>query len=228
MSTPPLSLFGDKLWMSPYVFSSFVALSEKGLAFEHVELVFTEGEHLAPAYRDAALTARIPSLQHQGFRLTESSAIAEYLEEVFPPPLYPRLFPGELESRARARELMAWLRSDLGALRDERPSVTMFFKVAVRPLSAVARRDVDKLLRIAEAVVPADGDALFGRWALVDTELAFMLHRLILNGDEVPARLVTYARKQWQRPSVRSYVEHRRPREVPDSYWTISGTPKPA
>jgi glutathione S-transferase len=227
MSRPDLQLFGEKFWMSPYVFSSFVALTEKGLAFEHVELAFTEGEHLAAAYRDAALTARIPSLEHQGFRLTESSAIAEYLEEVFAPPLYPRLLPAELESRARARELMAWLRSDLGALRDERPSITMFFNVAVRPLSDAARRNVDKLFRIADALIPADGESLFGPWALVDSELAFMLHRLILNSDEVPARLATYAREQWQRPSVRAFVEHPRPREVPDSYWTISGTPKP-
>ena len=63
---------------------------------------------------------------------------------------------------------------------------------------------------------------------MVDSELAFMLHRLLLNGDAVPDRIATYARKQWQRPSVRAFVEHVRPRKVPEAYWAVSGTPKPA
>lgn len=228
MTKRECTLYGEKLWISPYVFSTFVALTEKGVPFDIVELAFTEGAHLEPAYSDFALTARVPSLEHQGFRLTESSAIAEYLEEVFPPPLYPRLLPADLEARARAREIMAWLRSDLGALREERASVTMFYRLPAAPLGAAAGRDVSKLLRIAEALVPDDGDALFGTWSLVDSELAFMLHRLLLNGDPLPDRIETYARAQWQRPSVRGFVEHPRPRAVPDSYWVVSRTPKPA
>ena len=60
--------------------------------------------------------------------LAESSAIAEYLEEVLPAPAHARLLPADVKNRARARQVMAWLRSDLGALRDERATVTMFFR----------------------------------------------------------------------------------------------------
>ena len=46
---------------------------------------------LWPAYRDRSLTAKVPALEHDDFWLAESSAIAEYLEEAFPPPGHPAL-----------------------------------------------------------------------------------------------------------------------------------------
>jgi glutathione S-transferase len=221
-------LFGETLWISPYVFSTFVALHEKGVLFDVIEVGLAEGEHLLPAYRDASVTARVPSLEHDGFRLAESSAIAEYLEEVFPPPSHPCLLPAAPQARARARQIMAWLRSDLGALREERSTVTMFYRFRLQPLSPAAERDAQKLIRVAEQLVARAAEPLFGSWCLADSELAFMLHRLILNGDAVPGRVRAYAEAQWARPSVRAFVEHARPASVPDSYWKISGTPKPA
>jgi glutathione S-transferase len=219
-------LYGEPLWFSPYVFSSYVALREKGISFEVFEVAM--GDHLAPAYRDASVTARVPSLDHGGFRLAESSAIAEYLDEVLPSPQFPSLLPAKRQDRARARQVMAWLRSDLEALRDERSTATMFYRSKVGPLSPKAWRHADKLVRVAESLVPAGGGSLFGTFALVDAELAFMLHRLILNGDPVPERLAAYARAHWSRPSVREFVEHARPQSIPDRYWEVSGTPRPA
>jgi glutathione S-transferase len=227
MQSADITLYGETLWISPYVFSSFLALHEKGLPFRVVEVALAEGGHLEPSYRDTSLTARVPSLAHAGFHLAESSAIAEYLEETFPPPAHPHLLPVGLRERARARQLMAWLRSDLGALRDERSTVTMFYRFRLPPLAPAAERDAQKLIRVAEQTIPADTGPLFGVWCLADSELAFMLHRLILNRHDVPARVRAYAAAQWQRPSVRAFVEHPRPATVPDSYWTFSGTPRP-
>jgi len=119
---------------------------------------------------------------------------------------------------------MAWLRSDLVGLRDERSTMKMFYGSRPAPLSGAAQQDVQRLVRVAEQLLPPDGGALFGSWALVDAELAFMLHRLILSGDPVPERVSAYARAQWARPSVREFVEHVRPGAVPDSYWDNSGT----
>ncbi|MFI5366829.1 MAG: glutathione transferase [Candidatus Binatia bacterium] len=221
------TLYGENLWISPYVFSSFVALREKGIAFNLVELSLADGQALQAPFRDHSITARVPSLEHEGFHLAESSAIAEYLDEVFPAPTYPALFPADRRERARARQLMAWLRSDLAALRDDRSTVTMFYRFKSQPLSPAAARDTEKLVRVAEQLIPANGGPLFGAWCLVDSELAFMLHRLILNGDDVPARVRAYAAQQWSRPSVQEFVEHPRPATVPASYWARSGTPQP-
>ncbi len=224
---PDYRLYGETLWISPYVFSTFVALREKGIPFGVVEVAIAEGRHQDPAYRDTSLTARVPWIEHHGFHLAESSAIAEYLEEQHPAPGHPRVFPPDVCARARARQVMAWLRSDLGALRQERSTVTMVYRFRLRPLSAAAERDVNKLIRVAEQTIPADGGALFGAWCLADSELAFMLHRLILTGYNLPTRVRSYADAQWQRPAVREYIEHPRPGTVPESYWAFSGTPRP-
>lgn len=220
---PHFTLYAETLWISPYVFSSFVALTEKGVPFDVVEVALVDGAHLEPTYRDASLTARVPSVDHDGFRLAESSAIAEYLEDLVPAP---RLLPGDVRDRARARQLMAWMRSDVGALRDERSTVTMFYRFNLPPLSTAGDRDARKLIRVADQMIPTGGGALFGEWCLADSELAFMLHRLILTGEEVPERVRAYADAQWQRPSVRAFVDHSRPKTVPDSYWGFSGTPR--
>jgi glutathione S-transferase len=222
--TPHFTLYAETLWISPYVFSSFVALKEKGVHFAVAEVALVDGAHLEPTYRDASLTARVPSVDHDGFRLAESSAIAEYLDDILPAPAHPPLLPDDVRDRARARQLMAWLRSDLGALRDERSTVTMFYRFRLPPLTAAGERDARKLLRVADQMIPTGGGALFGDWCLADSELAFMLHRLILTGENVPERIRSYADAQWRRPSVRAFAEHARPKTVPDSYWTFSGT----
>jgi hypothetical protein len=51
-------------------------------------------------------------------------------------------------------------------------------------------------------MIPASGDPLFGDCALVDSEPAFMLHRLILTGHDLPARVRVWASEQGQCPSV--------------------------
>ena len=64
-----------------------------------------------------------------------------------------------------------------------------------------------------------EGGPLFGAWSLVDSELAFMLHRLLLDGEPVPARVSAYAREHCARPSVRKFVQHERPRSCAKAYW---------
>ena len=52
---------------------------------------------------------------------------------------------------------------------------------------------------------------LFAEWSVIDSELAFALHRLIVNGDPVPSGIKEWAESQWQRPTVRAFVEIVRP-----------------
>ena len=208
--TPPLTLYVDSYWISPYVFSAFVALTEKGVPFETRSLHLPGKDHHAPEYRDRSLTGRVPTLVHGDFWLAESSAIAEYLEEIFPTPRYPRLFPEDVQKRARARQVMAWVRSDLGALRDERPANTIFFQPAEASLSPTAVHDVSRLERAASILVPDGATTMFGAWSLADSELAFMLHRLIRNGHDIGPKLKAFAEAQWARPAVRAFVERER------------------
>lgn len=203
-----ITLYTDIFWISPYVFTSFVALHEKGVEFATKPVALQRREQSAPDYRDSTLTARVPAIDHHGFVLAESSAIVEYLEDIFPD--RPRLFPEDKKHRARARQILAWIRSDLDALREERPTSTMFYERAQKPLSAAGQAAMEKLVRVAGALVPKDGGALFGEWSIADSDLAFMLHRLLLNGHDVPAHVRAFAEREWARPSVKAFVVRER------------------
>ncbi|MEA5452655.1 glutathione transferase [Leptolyngbya sp. CCNP1308] len=203
MANADFLLYVDAQFISPYALSAFVALHEKGIAFDMQTVNLAAAEHRAPSFTAVSPIQRVPTLVQQGFSLAESSAIAEYLEDLFPDdPIYPR----DLRDRAQARQIQAWLRSDLMALRAERPTEVVFLQPIETPLSDQAKAAAEKLFAIADTLLPHDSLALFGEWCIADTDLALMLNRLVFNGDPVPERLADYARHQWQRPSVQTWV----------------------
>jgi len=208
--TDELVLHGTRIWTSPYAFSAFVALKEKGLTFRMELLDGEHGEHLRPPYEPASFTGRIPALRHGDFWLAESSAIDEYLEEVFPPPRYPRLYPEEPRARARVRMVQAFVRSDLVPLREERPTDTLFGRATAKPFTPAGAASAERLVRIAERFLPAGATSLApgATFTIADFDLAMMLQRLVGNGDPCPDRLATFARTVFQRPSVREWLGH--------------------
>ncbi|WP_342115568.1 glutathione transferase [Pseudoduganella sp. OTU4001] len=201
-----LKLYVDSQFTSPYAISAFVALREKGLDFDMETVDLEAGKNKELAYTGKALTGRVPCLVHNDFMLTESSAITEYLEEMFPAPEHRALYPVLPQKRAIARQIQAWVRSDLGALREERSTYTVFYKRAEQPLSPAAQAAADKLVHLAERVI--EGPYLFGRWCIADTDLAIMLSRLVMNGDPVPQKLKDYVAHQWQRDSLQDWLKN--------------------
>ncbi|MDD1943146.1 glutathione transferase [Pseudomonas carnis] len=208
MSQGPLHLYVDSLFTSPYAMSVFVALREKGLAFETLTLDLDAGQNQAADYVQRSLTQRVPTLVDGDFALSESSAITEYLDQAYPET---RVYPADVQQRARARQVQAWLLSDLLPIRQERSTLVVFCGQKRPPLSAEAQAAATKLITAAQALLADNREYLCGQWSIADVDLAVMLNRLILNGDAMPAQLVTYAQRQWQRPSVREWVELRRP-----------------
>jgi len=202
-------LYVDSRFVSPYAMSAFIALAEKRLSFELRTLDMEGGEHKAEEYARKSLTKRIPTLVDGVFTLSESSAIAEYLNDVFP---IRAIFPIDVQKRARARQIQAWLRSDLDAIREERSAPTLFYRTTnATPLSPAARQAARKLFTVASELLSHGRNNLFGDWSIADFDLAFMLNRLILNGDAVPSSLVDYATDQWKRPCVQQWIVKKRP-----------------
>ncbi|HYU15582.1 MAG TPA: glutathione S-transferase N-terminal domain-containing protein, partial [Candidatus Acidoferrum sp.] len=117
-----LTLYGEVLCTSPFVCSVFVALREKGIPFEMKLLDLGKGEQHKPPFVAQSITAKVPALDHDGFWLSESRAIVEYLEERFPAPEYPAVLPSTIEDRARARQLLNWLQTGIENMRRERPT----------------------------------------------------------------------------------------------------------
>lgn len=203
-----LRLYVDAQYASPYAMSAFVALSEKGLKFEISTVDLTANENREASFASKSLTRRVPTLLHGNFSLSESSAITEYIDETFSGAA---LYPEEPRSKARARQVQAWLRSDLMPIRQERSTEVVFYGAKTRPLSTAAQEAAEKLFSAAEALLPADSEHLCDQWSIADVDLSLMLNRLVLHGDPVPDRLAAYASRQWQRPTVQRWVNQRRP-----------------
>jgi glutathione S-transferase len=203
-----LVLYGNDTWESPYVFSSFVVLEEKRIPYRIQLVSLEQREHERPEFRDASLTGRVPALRHGDFWLAESSAIDEYLDDAFPPPAHPRLYPEDVRERARVRMVQAFLRSDLLPLRAERPTSTFFGETPPKPLSADGRAAAERFLRIAGALVARADGFVASRFSPADADLALMIQRLAANGDAVPEKLRAYAAAVWARPSVRAWLSH--------------------
>ena len=197
-----LTLYVDSNFYSPYAMACYVALVEKGLPFTLTKVDIDGGEHLLPAFRDISPTGRIPLLQHGDIMLNESSAIIEYLDEVFPDK---PVLPTEVVLRARARQVQAWIRGDLLALRAERSTVAVFGAPPTQALTPEAQESADRLISVASKMI--NGEHLFGTWTIADADMALVLQRLIKSGDPVPEQLRQYADRQWQRESVQQWVK---------------------
>ena len=72
------TLYIDTRFLSPYAMSAFIALTEKGVPFQLKKIDLQTREHLEADYARLSATSRIPTLTDGEFRLSESSAIAEY------------------------------------------------------------------------------------------------------------------------------------------------------
>ena len=77
-----------------------IALNWKGIAHEEAFVHLQKAEHLAAAFKAVNPAGLVPALEDAGKVLTQSLAILEYLDEVYPGP---RLIPSDPFERAYVR-----------------------------------------------------------------------------------------------------------------------------
>jgi glutathione S-transferase len=212
VQTRQLTLFVDGYFTSTWDATCFVALTEKQVEFTTARALLRDGQAAPAALRKETAIPRIPALQHGDFWLTESVAILEYLEEVFPPPAWPRLLPVDLQARARARQIMSWIRFDLRALRVERPWQFSIYPAPHPPLSAAAERDAGELIDLVTRL-SASGE--LDDWNIAHADLTFALWRLARGDHPLPAPVQRVLDRNVERPSIRAYLEHPRPPNPP-------------
>jgi len=194
--------------MSPWVFHAMVALEEKQLPYKLQVVPLPLPASTRATLQAKSLIVEVPILVHGETWISESLAISEYLAETFPWPGHPRLFPADLAERAKARQIMMFLRTNLFALREARPTSAVFGRPLTRPMPDKAKEEAAELERIALAVIPDERTTMFAEWCIADCDLALALMRLIANQDPLDRRLVNYALAQFDRKSVRRFVAH--------------------
>ena len=87
-----------------------IALNLKGLEYDQQFVHLRKGENLQPGYLELNPQGKVPVLINGEDVLTQSMAIAEYLEEQFPTP---PLLPGGPAERARIRALCQAIACDI-------------------------------------------------------------------------------------------------------------------
>ena len=86
---------------STYVWSTRLALAEKGVAHELVEVGF--GENRQPPHVERHPFAKVPAFEHDGFALYETQAILRYIDEGF---MTSPLQPTDLHQFSRMNQII--------------------------------------------------------------------------------------------------------------------------
>jgi len=102
-------------WRSSAAYRVRIALAVKGLPYESVprHLLRDGGQHRQADYLATNPQGLIPALEHDGHVVTQSLAICEYLDEVFP---QPPLLPADPRGRAAVRAMALAIACDIHPL----------------------------------------------------------------------------------------------------------------
>jgi glutathione S-transferase len=195
---------------SVYVRIARIALAEKGLAYEHVE-VDPFAPDMPTKYLELHPFKRVPTLVDGDFVLYETEAITRYIDEAFPGPM---LQPTEPRYRARMAQLISVIDSyGYVSLVRQVAGERVFAPLRGRqPNEALIRTGLEASRRVLDAletIIPGDGPITGGKvWSLADFHLAPMMTYFTAapEGEEALAR---YARLSawWQLVRERNSVQ---------------------
>ncbi|WP_376094947.1 glutathione S-transferase family protein [Roseomonas sp. CCTCC AB2023176] len=87
---------------STYARTARLALEEKGVAYELNEVDIMKGAGASADHLARHPWGKVPALEHDGFLLFETFAIARYVDEAFPGPA---LQPADAKARARMTQI---------------------------------------------------------------------------------------------------------------------------
>jgi glutathione S-transferase len=193
MQEKPILYIGEKN-VSSWSMRAWVALTWKGVPFEERTIHLTQDKSRAER-RKVSPTGKLPVLHHRGLVIPDSLAIVEYLEESFPPPSYPALWPADRALRARARWLAAAMHSGFMKIR-EGMSFNLCFLPQVPAASPEALAEAQEVLGLWETALTRPerrgGPYLCGAFCGADVMFATMAERLRAFG--VPAADFPHAR----------------------------------
>ncbi|HEX7410466.1 MAG TPA: glutathione S-transferase family protein [Candidatus Binatia bacterium] len=194
-----------KLYYHP--FSTFarrvrIALIEKSIPAELVEVDMVARAHRAPAYLALNPYGRVPTLEEDGFVLYESTAILEYLEATHPtPPLVPA------EPRGRALVAMHMKLCDLQLARQ---TGTIIFPKRFLPKErwneeamAQAKKEIDKHLEVLENQLKGKEYLVADRYSLVEVCYTPFVEFFPLVEVTPPPAVAAWTARMLERPSAK-------------------------
>lgn len=196
---------------STYARTARLVLEEKGAAYELREVDILKGEGQHPAHLARQPFGKVPALEHDGFTLFETFAIARYLDEALPGP---KLQPEDAKRRARMTQICGVLDSyGYGAMIGK-----VFWQAAIVPMQggtpdqaalAEGLAMAGKVLDVLEGLAAEGGEFLCGggQLSLADLFLVPIVEYFAMTeqGRGVLAahpRIAGWWQRMAQRPSV--------------------------
>ena len=176
MNESPILYVGEKN-ISTWSMRAWVAATWKRIPFEE-RTISLAGDKDRKRRREVSPTGKLPVLHHREIVIPDSLAIMEYLEETFPPPSYPALWPADPAERARSRWLAAAMHSGFMKIR-EGMSFNLCFLDPVPPASPAAAEEAMEVLDLWESQLAKGGPFLCGAFSGADVMFATMAVRLL-------------------------------------------------
>ena len=197
-----------RLVIGPLNYSSWslrpwLALEHAGADFKTHEIeLFVDAD-----YRDKILqftgSGKVPVLVDGSLSVHESLAICEYVAERFP---QAKLWPNDLEVRARARAVSAEMASGFLEVRTHMPMNCRGRARAFSP-SAEVSQEIARILDIWNASLStSSGDFLFGNFGIADCMYMPVLSRFRTYGIALEGQVAEWADRMWSHSAVTKWV----------------------
>jgi glutathione S-transferase len=189
---------------SLYCSKTRLLLRAKGLTWDECD---PPGGSTSAAYRALFPFGNLPGIVHDGFALSDSEAIAEYLEEAFPAPA---MLPQGAQARARVRERSRFHDTRLEpALRGLFPHVARPDPAAVRSAMAMIAMRLEQLAVLVDQPHAFDlGDCGYPATFLWITLLAEALEQDLLWPPAVVAYRARLEAMPWVAAELTAYQPH--------------------
>jgi len=182
-----------------------IALLEKKIEHESIELDMAARAHKAPEYLALNPYGRVPTIDDDGFVLYESAAILLYLEATRPPP---PLMPSDAKGRALVDMHLRLCDGQLG----RHVGAILFPKRFLpkekwdAPAMAQAKTEIEKHLAIVEATLGNREYLVRDAFTLADIAYIPFLHFLALMEIEPGPRIAAWRSRLLARPSALATV----------------------
>jgi len=221
-----LILYVGEKNISSWSMRGFLALAVKNLEFEERTISLREDKDRARR-SEVSPTGKVPVLHHaidgQTRVIPDSLAIIEYLEETYPPPGHPALWPEDRSQRAHARWLAAAMHSGFMKLRESMSFNLCFLPKQPEP-TPEALAEAGEVLHYWEEALARGGSAsgpfLFGGFGAADIMYAPVVVRL--TAFRVPAartpKAAEYMKQVLAHPPVRRWMDPARALPPYESY----------
>ena len=187
----PLKLAIANKNYSSWSMRPWVLLTQAGIAFEEIQLKFTDTGKVA-GIESYSPTRQVPVLIVDGEPVWDSLAIGEAVAELFPEK---HLWPSDPRARQIARSICAEMHAGFRNLRGAMP-MNIRASLPGKGMSPAVQQDIDRIVDIwasCRARYGKGGEMLFGQFSIADAFYAPVAMRFLTYAVTLPPAAQRYA-----------------------------------